>query len=62
MREVVSWEGRIAWRRSIMAAVLVTVRVRLLVRERVGIVIDWIGCVPSPKSCVGYKGVEEGIG
>ena len=46
-------------RRSMLAAVFVTVKVRLLMRERVGIGIDCGGCVFSPRPCVGLDGGEK---
>ena len=49
----------IDWRRSMLAAVFVTVSVRLLVRERVGIGNDCWGCVFSPRPCVGLEGWEK---
>ena len=54
--------GGIDWRRSMLAAVFVTVRVRLLIRERVGIGIECEGCVLSSGSCVGLEGAEKDMG
>ena len=56
LREIVLDVGGIDWRRSMLAAVFVTVRVRLLVSERVGIGNDRWGRVFSPRPCVGLEG------
>jgi len=45
-----------------LAAVFVTVRVRLLIRERVGIGIECEGCVLSSGPCVGLEGAEKDMG
>ena len=62
LREIVVDVGGIDWRRSMLAAVFVTVRVRLLIRERVGIGIECEGCVLSSGSCVGLEGAEKDMG
>ena len=56
LREIVVDVGGIDWRRSMLEAVFVTVRVRLLVSERVGIGNDCWGCMFSPRPCVGLEG------
>ena len=59
LREDIAEGGGIDWRRSMLAAVFITVRVRLLMRERVGIGIECGGCVFSPRPCVGLDGGEK---
>ena len=62
LREDIAEGGGIDWRRSMLAAVFITVRVRLLMRERVGIGIECGGCVFSPRPCVGLDGGEKVTG
>ena len=62
LRGIVLEVSGIDWRRSTLAAVFVTVRVRLLIRERVGIGIECEGCVLSSGPCVGLEGAEKDMG